>query len=221
MTEKIKKRLAIDQFKLPSQTADGNYLITVEKSGESQTSTLIPASATDDSQNVLNMMAASGGWDSAYAATSAGDYDYVDVLSVAYNPQNYIASFFSVSGVSGYSISGHYEGIDSELGKSKNEIDLVSGANISWDLSNGKGAEVTLGGNGQLDNPTNMEAGRIYILRVIQDSDGGHVLTYDSAYKFSSGSAPTLTVAGNAIDILSFYCDGTYMYMTTFVADLQ
>ena len=91
------------------------------------------------------------------------------------------------------------------------EASLSDGANISWNLDNAQTAEVTLGGARTLDNPTNMQAGATYILRVEQDTTGTRTLAYGTAYKFSGGTDPVLTTAGGSIDILSFYCDGTSM----------
>jgi hypothetical protein len=91
---------------------------------------------------------------------------------------------------------------------------LTDQTNISWDLESNQVAKVTLAGNRTLDNPTNMKDGATYILRVIQDSGGTNTLAYGSAYKWAGGVAPVISPAGNAIDILTFVCDGTNMYGT-------
>lgn len=89
---------------------------------------------------------------------------------------------------------------------------LADGANIAWDLDLEQTATVTLAGNRQLDNPTNMVAGHTYILRVVQDGAGNRTLTYDTAYLFPDGTAFTLSTGGGEVDILTFYSDGTNMY---------
>lgn len=88
---------------------------------------------------------------------------------------------------------------------------LVDGATISWDLSNGN-AQVTLGGDRTLANPTNMTAGALYWLRVIQDGTGGREISWGTAYRFPQGLMPTLTPYADAEDVLLFACDGTNMY---------
>lgn len=88
---------------------------------------------------------------------------------------------------------------------------LTDAASISWNLNDAQVAKVTLAGNRTLSNPTNMVDGGTYILRVIQDATGSRTLAYDTAYKWSGG-APTLTTTANAIDIITFTSDGTYMY---------
>jgi hypothetical protein len=92
------------------------------------------------------------------------------------------------------------------------EAALVDGASISWDLSTAQAAHVTLGGNRTLANPTNMVAGGSYALKVTQDGTGSRTLAYGSAYKWAGGVAPVLSTAANAVDVLTFYSDGTNMY---------
>ena len=89
---------------------------------------------------------------------------------------------------------------------------LTDAANISWNLNNGSVATVTLAGSRTLDNPTNMKTWGTYILRVIQDATGSRTLAYGAAYKWPSGTAPTLSVGANDVDILTFVSDGTNMY---------
>lgn len=83
---------------------------------------------------------------------------------------------------------------------------------VSWDLSLGTMATVTLEDNYSLSNPTNMVNGAAYILVIKQDSTGSRLLTFGNAYKFPYGIEPTLSTGGDDIDIISFICDGTYLY---------
>lgn len=92
------------------------------------------------------------------------------------------------------------------------EVALTDGATISWNLNTQQVAKVTIAGNRTLANPTNLVAGGTYVLRVIQDATGSRLLTYGANYKWANGIVPTLSTAANAVDILSFYSDGTYMY---------
>jgi len=89
---------------------------------------------------------------------------------------------------------------------------LTDATNISWDLDDVQVSEVTLEGNRILDNPTNMIAGETYVLMVVQDVTGTRTLTYGSAYKWSGGVVPELTVSGDALDIITFISDGTNMF---------
>lgn len=89
---------------------------------------------------------------------------------------------------------------------------LTDGANIAWNLNTQQSANVTLGGNRTLDNPTNMVNGGTYILVVRQDGTGSRTLAFGSAYLFPGGTAPTLSTDANSVDILSFVSDGTNMF---------
>lgn len=89
---------------------------------------------------------------------------------------------------------------------------LTDAANIAWDMANGIHATVTITANRVLDNPTNMQAGAIVVLKVVQDGAGAHTLTYGTAYKWVGAAAPVVAAGSNAVSILTFFCDGTNMY---------
>lgn len=93
-----------------------------------------------------------------------------------------------------------------------NATTLVDGASISWDASANQVTSVTLGGNRTLAAPTNLVDGAVYLLMVIQDGTGGRTLSYNAVFKFTGGTAPTLTTTAAAKDILVFYSDGTNLY---------
>jgi len=97
---------------------------------------------------------------------------------------------------------------------------LTDAASIAWNLATGGFATVTLAGTRALANPTNMVAGGRYTLIVKQDGTGSRSLTYGTAYKFAGGTAPTLSTAASAIDILTFVSDGTSMYCIAVVKAL-
>lgn len=88
---------------------------------------------------------------------------------------------------------------------------LTDAASIAWDLSAGNIATVTLGGNRTLANPTQLAVGT-YVLKVIQDGTGSRTLAYGNNFKWPSATAPTLSTAASAVDILTFICDGSSMY---------
>jgi hypothetical protein len=90
-------------------------------------------------------------------------------------------------------------------------VGLTDATNISWNPVNAPFATVTLGGNRTLTNPTYLQPGTYHII-VKQDATGNRTLAYGSNYKWPAGSAPVLTTTANAIDMLTFKCDGTYMY---------
>jgi hypothetical protein len=102
--------------------------------------------------------------------------------------------------------------IDDSQAAIRNQV-LTDGATISWNTTLGTVATVTLGGNRTISNPTNLRVGT-YMLIVKQDATGSRTLTWGTAYKFPAGAKPTLTNTANAIDIISFFCDGTNMFGT-------
>ena len=93
-----------------------------------------------------------------------------------------------------------------------NATTLTDAASISWDASVNQVTSVTLTDNRTLAAPTNMVDGGVYTLMVIQDGTGSRTLSYNAVFKFTGGTAPTLTTTAAAKDILVFYSDGTNMY---------
>lgn len=89
---------------------------------------------------------------------------------------------------------------------------LTDGATINWDVSTHDVAKVTLGGNRTMAAPTNLVDGHTYALRVIQDGTGSRTITWNSVFKWPDDTAPTLSTAAGAIDIITFVSDGTNLY---------
>lgn len=87
---------------------------------------------------------------------------------------------------------------------------VVGTTTINWKLGNK--FEFTFGAGDETfvftspSNPCNI------MLMVKQDNNGSRILTYPSNVKWPSNTEPTLSTGANAIDILSFYFDGTDFY---------
>lgn len=92
------------------------------------------------------------------------------------------------------------------------ETTLTYAATQNWAVAANQVAKVTLTGNVTFAAPTGQVAGAFYALRVIQDSTGSRTATWNSAFKFTSGLAPTLSTAANSNDFFVFRSDGTNMY---------
>src|SRR5574337_1077981 len=86
---------------------------------------------------------------------------------------------------------------------------LTSGATIAVDASQSNNFKLVLGTNATLSNPTNATDGMVLNIRIKQDATGGRTLAYGSAYKWPGGTAPALSTAANAVDLLSMYYDST------------
>lgn len=81
---------------------------------------------------------------------------------------------------------------------------LTDAATIAVDMSAGFNFTVTLGGNRTLGAPTNQKVGQSGFIRIAQDGTGSRTLAFNSAWKFASGTAPSLTTTANKVDTL-FY----------------
>ena len=92
---------------------------------------------------------------------------------------------------------------------------LTDGSTITFNANSGSNAVVTLGGNRTLAF-SNVVAGTYYTLRVIQDGTGSRTLAMPSGSKVINGGAGavTLSTAASAVDLLTFYYDGTNYWIT-------
>ena len=89
------------------------------------------------------------------------------------------------------------------------EETLTDGTTIDWNLQTQQVAKVTLGGNRTLIAPTYQIACGFYSLLIIQDTTGSRTLSFNSTYKFTGATAPTLTTTASAKDLIVFRSDGT------------
>lgn len=98
----------------------------------------------------------------------------------------------------------------------------AASATISTNAANGNVFTATLvSGTGPytLANPTNLKAGATYLWVITQPASGStQTMTFGGNWKFgqpySSSTPPTLTATLGAVDIISAYSDGTYVYAT-------
>ena len=100
------------------------------------------------------------------------------------------------------------------ISKNKTVQTLVDGPTVTFNAASGYNAQVTLGASRVLAfSDTN--AGEYYTLKVTQDSSGNHALTLPAGCKVIGAGAGgvTLTAAANAVDILTFFYDGTNYFV--------
>jgi hypothetical protein len=88
---------------------------------------------------------------------------------------------------------------------------LTDAATVTWNIANGNIGLWTIGGNRTLQAPTNAVVGTS-VIRLTQDTTGTRTVTWPANFKWSAGSAPVLSTAASAVDILSFFYDGTNFY---------
>ena len=76
---------------------------------------------------------------------------------------------------------------------------------IDWGASNKQ--EITLSANCIITFTAPHGVANL-VLKIVQDATGSRTITWPTT-QWPGGTAPTLSTAANAIDIVSFYCDGT------------
>jgi hypothetical protein len=91
-------------------------------------------------------------------------------------------------------------------------IALTDAATVAWDTTTGQVATFTfVSTNRTMGAPTGLVSGAFYALAVIQNS-GSNTLTWNSIFKWPSGTAPTRSTAASAKDYFVFRSDGTNLY---------
>ena len=87
---------------------------------------------------------------------------------------------------------------------------VVGTTTIDWKLGNK--FKFTFGaGNETLAFTAPTKPGN-FVLMIVQDSTGGRTITWPATVKWPGGTAPTLSTAASAVDIVSFLYDGTNYY---------
>lgn len=89
---------------------------------------------------------------------------------------------------------------------------LTDASSVAWDVNAAQNAKLTIAGNRTLAAPSNLKDGGLYTLLITQGSGGSHTLAYNSVFKWPGGTAPVLSTAAGAIDMLCFRSDGTNLY---------
>ena len=91
-------------------------------------------------------------------------------------------------------------------------LTLTDAATIAWDTATSQVATFTfVSSNRTMGAPTNLKNGAFYALAVIQNG-GSNTLTWNAAFKWSNGTAPTLSTAAGAKDYFTFRSDGSSLF---------
>jgi len=81
---------------------------------------------------------------------------------------------------------------------------------------------VTLGGNRTLSHSNTSSAiGQCGSIFIIQDGTGSRTLSFNSAYKFAGGTAPTLSTAAGAVDRIDYIVRASSVIHCAFTADVK
>jgi len=98
---------------------------------------------------------------------------------------------------------------------------LTDGSTVTADFAVANNFSLTIGGNRTLANPSNLTAGQHGVIVITQDGTGSRTLAYGSYWKFSAGTAPTLTTTASAVDVLVYYVESSTRITAKLVTDVK
>lgn len=167
----------------------------------------ISGSVTGTSLNVTGTVAIANG---GTGATTAADARNNLGLVIGTNVQAYDANTAKTNVVQSFSVA--QRGTISAL---------TDGATITPDFAAANNFSVTLGGNRTLANPTNLTAGQHGVIVITQDGTGSRTLSFGSYWKFSNGTAPSLTTTASAVDVLAYYVESSTRITARLITDVK
>lgn len=97
---------------------------------------------------------------------------------------------------------------------------LTDGATITPDFSLSNNWSLSIGGNRTLANPTNLTEGQSGCIYITQTT-GSHTLAYGSNWDFAGGTAPTLSTAASAVDVLVYAVRTTGSIAAQLIKDVK
>lgn len=100
-------------------------------------------------------------------------------------------------------------------------VTLTDDTTIAVDMSTFLNAQVTLGGNRTLGQPSNTKVGQTGFIRIIQDGTGSRTLAYHADWKFAGGTDPVLTTTASATDLLFYEVIAANFIYATLVKDVK
>mgnify|MGYP001089000594 CR=1 FL=1 len=96
---------------------------------------------------------------------------------------------------------------------------LTDGATITPDFALSNNFSVTLAGNRNMANPTNLVAGQSGSIFITQDGTGSRTLSWGSYWDFATGVAPTLSTTAGAVDRVDYIVRTSTSIHTVFTGD--
>jgi hypothetical protein len=88
---------------------------------------------------------------------------------------------------------------------------LTDAPTITWNISAGASATVTIAGNRTL-SLSGLIPNTTEIIKVVQDPVGSKLMTWPVGFRWQGGVAPTLTNTANAADVITCWYDGVSHY---------
>ena len=96
---------------------------------------------------------------------------------------------------------------------------LTDGATITPNFNDSCNFTVTLGDSRTMANPINLVAGQSGSMFIVQDATGGRTLAWGTYWKFSGGTAPTLSTTANAVDRVDYIIKSSTEVHAVFTGD--
>lgn len=100
-------------------------------------------------------------------------------------------------------------------------VTLTDAATVAIDLSLSNHYQIVLGGNRVIGAPTNVVAGQSGVIRLVQDATGSRTASWNSAFKFPGGTAPTLTTTANSVDLVGYHVESATRIAARFIGDVK
>ena len=173
-------------FSVTSQT-DENFTTTLKNKLDG-----IAASATNVTNN--NQLTNGAGYITSADGGNAATLDSID-------SSQFLRSDTADSGSGLLTLSGGL----ALSGKVGAAITAASdGSTITLDLGANTHQSVTLGGNRTFAAPSNQTVGQSGSIFITQDGTGSRTASFNSAFKFVGGTAPTLSTAASAVDRIDY-----------------
>jgi len=130
----------------------------------------------------------------------------------------------AITFAAGQTISGYglLDGAQTWTKGQRGEITaLTSATTITPDFSDSNNFSVTLAHTATLANPTNLVAGQSGCIWVTQDGSGSRLLSYDTYWDFTGGTAPTLSTAAGAVDCIVYAVQSSTKITATLISNLS
>ena len=181
--------------------------------------------------NLLTPTISTDGVNKAYAdalvnGTASGSFTTLTVTGTTTLATALTGVLKGTSGVVSVATAGtDYAGISTAqsftAGQRGSVSALTDGATITPNFNTANNFSLTIGGNRTLANPTNITAGQSGVIVITQDGTGGRTLAFGSYWDFSGGTAPTLTTAASAVDVLVYYVNSTTSITASLISNIS
>mgnify|MGYP003140088592 CR=1 FL=1 len=112
-------------------------------------------------------------------------------------------------------------GVSLTGGAAANITALSDGATITIDMATACHHSVTLGGNRTFAAPSNQAVGQSGSIFITQDGTGSRTASFNSAFKFAGGTAPTLSTAANAVDRIDYVIKASNVIHSVITLDVK